>query len=155
VIRESHPSQGKEAARPREVQQKDRKVKERAPEKKESSGKKEKKERKEKPAVFTSGKDALKGVPQDEIDKHKKDHADCWRCGRSGHKMYDCYAKKTVGGHELSGGTKTASSAKSKRDNDSDNDEPEQPKGKGKKAKAAAVRPNDEDIDIPDAQPRI
>jgi hypothetical protein len=34
VIRESHPSKRKESARPREVQQKDRKVKERAREKK-------------------------------------------------------------------------------------------------------------------------
>jgi hypothetical protein len=105
--------------------------------------------------VFTSGKDALNGVPQDEMDIHKKDHADCWRCGRSGHKMYDCYAEKTVRGQKLSGGVKTASSAKRKRDDDSNNDEPEQPKRQTKKAKTAAVRQNDEDIDIPDTQPRI
>jgi hypothetical protein len=56
-------------------------------EKKGSSGKKDKKS--DKPAVFASGREALQNVPQSEIDKHKKDKADCWRCGRSGHKMYE------------------------------------------------------------------
>jgi hypothetical protein len=95
----------KEAARPCEVQQKDRKVKDKDREKKGSSGKKDK--RSDKPTIFTSGGEALQNVLQSEIDKHKKDKADCWRCGHSGHKIYECYAKKTVGGTELSGG-KTA-----------------------------------------------
>jgi hypothetical protein len=144
----------KEAARPREVQQKDRKVKDKNSEKKGSSGKKDKKS--DKPAIFASGREALQDVPQSEIDKHKKDKADCWRCGRSGHKMYECYAKKTVGGTELSNGGKTASLGKRKRDNDDEaDDDKEKTKGKDKKAKTAAVHHNDEDIDLPDAQPRI
>jgi hypothetical protein len=141
----------KEAARPCETQQKDRKVKDKDTEKKGSSGKKDKKS--DKPAIFASGKEALQNVPQSEIDKHKKDKADCWRCGRSGHKMYDCYAKKTVGGTELSGG-KTASLGKRKRNDEEDDKELEKSKGKDKKAKTAAVR-QDDDIDLPDAQPRI
>jgi hypothetical protein len=150
-VRESRHT--KEAARPRETQQKDRKVKDKDTEKKGSSGKKDKKS--DKPAIFASGKEALQNVPQSEIDKHKKDKADCWRCGRSGHKMYECYAKKTVGGTELSGG-KTASLGKRKRDDEGDDDkESEKTKGKDKKAKTAAVRQDDDDTDLPDAQPRI
>jgi hypothetical protein len=144
----------KETARPCEVQQKDRKVKDKSSEKKGSSGKKDKKS--DKPAIFASGREALQDVPQSEIDRHKKDKADCWRCGRSGHKMYECYAKKTVGGTKLSSGGKTASLGKRKRDNEEDNDkEQEKSKRKDKQAKTAAVRQDDEDIDLPDAQPRI
>jgi hypothetical protein len=36
-----------------------------------------------------------------------------------------------------------------------DNKEQEKTKGKDKKAKTAAVHHNDDDIDLPDAQPRI
>jgi hypothetical protein len=99
----------KEAARPREAQQNDQKVTDKDGEKKGSSGKKDKKS--DKPTIFASGKEALQNVPQSEINKHKKDKANCWRCGHSGHKMYECYAKKTVRGTELSGG-KTASLGK-------------------------------------------
>jgi hypothetical protein len=70
--------------------------------------------------------------------------------------MYECYAKKTVGGTELPSGGKTASLGKRKRNGEVDDDkEQEKSKGKDKKAKTAAVRQDDEDIDIPDAQPRI
>jgi hypothetical protein len=129
----------KEAAHPREVQQKDQKVKDKNSEKKGSSGKKDKKS--DKPMIFASGREALQDVPQNEIDKHKKDKADCWRCGCSGHKMYECYAKKTVGGTELSSGGKTASLGKRKWDNEEDNDkEQEKSKGKDKKVKTTAVQ---------------
>jgi hypothetical protein len=149
-VQESRPS--KEAAHRCETQQKDRKVKDKNTEKKGSSRKK----KSDKPAVFASGREALQNVPQSEIDKHKKDNEDCWTCGRSGYKMYECNAKKTVGGMDLSNGGKTASLGKRKRDDDvEDNKRQEKPKGKDKKAKTAAVRQDDEDIDLPDAQPRI
>jgi hypothetical protein len=151
-VRESRHT--KEAARPCEVQQKDRKAKDKSSEKKGSSGKKDKKT--DKPVIFASGREALQNVPQSEMDKHKKDKADCWRCGRSGHKMYECYAKKTIGETELSHGAKIASLGKWKWNHEVDDDkEQEKSKGKDKKAKTAAVRQDDEDIDIADAQPRI
>jgi hypothetical protein len=151
-VQESH--QTKEAAHPHKVQQKDRKVKDKSSEKKGSSGKKDKKS--DKPTIFASGREALQDVPQSKIDKHKKDKADCWRCGHSGHKMYECYAKKTVGGTELSSGGKIASLGKWKQNNEEDNDkEQEKSKGRDKKAKTAAMQQDDEDIDILDAQPRI
>jgi hypothetical protein len=83
-------------------------------EKKGSSGKKDKKS--DKPTVFASGREVLQNIPQREIDKHKKDKADCWRYGHLGHKMYECYAKKTVRGTDLSSGRKMASLGKRKQD---------------------------------------
>lgn len=44
---------------------------------------------------------ALKGVPQAEVDVHKKDRDNCWRCGRPGHGTYDCYAGTTTAGTAL------------------------------------------------------
>jgi hypothetical protein len=102
--------------------------------------------------VFTSRREALQNIPQSEIDKHKKDNTDCWRCGHSGHKMYDCYTKKTVGGTELSNGGKIASLGKRKQDNDEEEEiGQEKPKGKDKKAKTATMHQDDEDINLPDA----
>jgi hypothetical protein len=103
-VQENCPT--KEAACPRDVQQKDGKVKDKGAEKKGSSGKNDKTS--DKPAIFASGREALQNVLQSEIDKHKKDKADCWRCRHSGHKMYEYYAKKTVGGTDLSSGGKIA-----------------------------------------------
>jgi hypothetical protein len=128
----------KEAAYPHEAQQKDQKVKDKSSEKKGSSRKKDKKS--DKPTIFASGREALQDIPQSEIDKYKKDKANCWRCGHLGHKMYECYAKKIVGGTELSTGGKTASLGKRKWDKEEDNDkEQEKSKGKDKKAKTAAM----------------
>ena len=44
---------------------------------------------------------ALKGVPQAEIDQHKKVPDGCWRCGRTGHRTYDCFSFQTVKGTPL------------------------------------------------------
>jgi hypothetical protein len=55
--------------------------------------------------------------------------------------MYECYAKKTVRGTELSSRGKIALLGKRKRDNEENNDKKqEKSKGKDKKAKTAAVR---------------
>ena len=44
---------------------------------------------------------ALKGVPQGEIDQHKKIPDGCWRCGRTGHRTYDCFSFQTMKGTSL------------------------------------------------------
>jgi len=44
---------------------------------------------------------ALQGVPQNEIDAHKKTCDGCWRCGRTGHRTHDCYSFQTIQGTEL------------------------------------------------------
>ena len=43
----------------------------------------------------------LWGVPQNEIDAHKKIKDGCWRCGRTGHRTYDCFSFQTTQGTEL------------------------------------------------------
>jgi hypothetical protein len=70
--------------------------------------------------------------------------------------MYQCYAKKTVGGTDLSNGGKTALLGKRKWDDDAEDDKgQEKPKGKDKKAKTTTVCQDDQDINLLDAQPRI
>ena len=44
--------------------------------------------------------DALKGVPPQEIDEYKKTGG-CHRCGRSGHRCCQCYARTTIKGTAL------------------------------------------------------
>jgi len=44
---------------------------------------------------------ALQGVPQSEIEAHKKIRDGCWRCGRTGHRTHDCYSFQTIQGTEL------------------------------------------------------
>ena len=44
---------------------------------------------------------ALKGVPATEREEYGKSREDCWRCGRSGHKTYECYAGTTTKGTTL------------------------------------------------------
>ena len=82
-------------------------------------------------------------MDQTEVDKHKKDKADCWRCGRSSHRTLECYASKTVGGTDLPAppakvaAVKGKGSKKAKRKDDSDSEEEAPPPAK--KAKVAAL----------------
>jgi hypothetical protein len=46
-------------------------------------------------------RDAIQGIPQDEIDEHKKNPEGCWRCGRTNHGTYQYYARTTVKGTSL------------------------------------------------------
>ena len=41
---------------------------------------------------------ALKGVLQNEIENHKKVQDGCWRCGRTGHRTFDCFSFQTIQG---------------------------------------------------------
>ena len=43
-------------------------------------------------------RDALQGIPQNEINEHKKSPESCWRCGQSNHNTYQCYARTTAKG---------------------------------------------------------
>jgi hypothetical protein len=47
---------------------------------------------------FQNNRDALSGIPQNEIDQHK---ADKGRCGRNSHHTLECFVKKTSKGTEL------------------------------------------------------
>ena len=45
--------------------------------------------------------DALKGVPQKEQDEYLQSQDNCWRCGMSGHRTYECFAHTTRRGTTL------------------------------------------------------
>jgi hypothetical protein len=69
--------------------------------------------------IWKGLRDAFKGVPQDEIDNHKKDPQGCWRCGRDTHGTYQCYARTTTKGTplpEAPGQISATSTSKRKRD---------------------------------------
>lgn len=68
--------------------------------------------------IWKGLRDAFNGVPQDEIDEHKKNPHGCWRCGRDTHGTYQCYARTTIKGTTLpeAPGQTSAVSTKRKRD---------------------------------------
>lgn len=55
------------------------------------------------PYLWKNPAEAFEGVPQDEIDAHKADATArrCLRCGRLGHSLMRCYARRTIAGTEL------------------------------------------------------
>ena len=55
----------------------------------------------EKAKLWKGLREAFQGVPQDEIDEHKKNTQGCWRCGRDNHSTYHCYACTTKKGTTL------------------------------------------------------
>jgi len=86
---------------------------------------------------------ALKGVPQNEIDSHKASKANCWRCGRDTHSTSDCYAHTTAKGMELPETPKVAGAVQGKGKRDwEEPDELPAPK----KAQTAAVKTEDDDM---------
>jgi len=44
---------------------------------------------------------ALQGVPSKEAEEYWKSREDCWRCGRPGHRTYDCFSFETLQGTAL------------------------------------------------------
>jgi len=45
--------------------------------------------------------EAMKGLPNDEKEEYCQSREDCWRCGRTGHKTYECLSFKTRNGTVL------------------------------------------------------
>jgi hypothetical protein len=78
-------------------------------------------------------KEALKGMSEEIITKHKDAKANCWWCGCEGHYTLECYEKNIENGEEI---VKEMVSASTKRKrNDDDNSSPTT----DKKAKIAAI----------------
>jgi len=44
---------------------------------------------------------ALKGVLPKEQEEYGKSREDCWRCGRNGHKTFECFSFNTIKGTVL------------------------------------------------------
>jgi len=53
------------------------------------------------PGHWVSKDAALTGVPAKEREEYGRSNDDCWRCGRSGHKTYECFAGSTKKGTSL------------------------------------------------------
>jgi len=83
--------------------------------KSDSGGKAEKPRKAWTESSWGSGGKAYQEVPQDEINSHRKNKANCWRCGRESHTTQDCYARTTVKGTEIPEAPSTASSIQGKR----------------------------------------
>jgi hypothetical protein len=50
---------------------------------------------------FENIKEALKGMSEEMITKHKDTQANCWWCTSDRHYTLECYAKKTDSGEEI------------------------------------------------------
>jgi hypothetical protein len=87
--------------------------------------------------------EALKGVPKAEAAEYAKNPDNCWRCGDTGHKTYECYRHHTVKGSELPKAPWRSSAVqptrKRARDDNDDNDNDKPPATKTQKI--AAVEP--------------
>jgi len=53
------------------------------------------------PGHWVSKEAALTGVPAKEREEYGRSNDDCWRCGRSGHRTYECFAGSTKKGTSL------------------------------------------------------
>ena len=78
------------------------------------------------PYLWKNPAQAFEGVPQSEIDAHKADASArrCHRCGRLGHSLMRCYARRTIAGTELpihpSKQEKTTETKRKHNENDSE-----------------------------------
>jgi len=89
---------------------------------------------------------ALQGVPQKEVEEYKATD-NCWRCGRPGHRTFECYAFTTAHGTRLpavtgktAAATDRAPSAQGKR---KASEEPAE--RQNKQQKVAAVEPKEKE----------
>jgi hypothetical protein len=97
------------------------------------NNKKEEKDKKPKEKKYASTKEALKGISEELIQKHKSAGTSCWRCGRSNHYSTECFAKPAENGDSLE---KPIISSQNKRKRNDDDEESKDTK----KGKTAAVR---------------
>jgi hypothetical protein len=102
--------------------------------------KKDTQEKKIKEEKFALMKEALDGISELLIQKHKTTGVSCWRCGRNNHYTTECYAKTTEYGENLKK-PKVSSQPKRKRNDDDKEEENDK-----KKAKTAVVRAEPEEV---------
>jgi len=51
--------------------------------------------------TWSTQDEAMKGVPNAEKEEYHQDRDNCWRCGRGGHKTYECLSFQTHRGTKL------------------------------------------------------
>ena len=107
---------------------------------------------------------AVKGVPKEEWEEHKK-LGGCKRCGQKNHDALDCFARKTTKGivlprpandpFEKSSGKATVATTKRKRSEESEAEVPKPDEKKARVASTEAVQLSrvweyDSDVDMSD-----
>ena len=96
---------------------------------------------------WASKEEALKGVPQKEQEAYFKNRDDCWRCGRTGHRTFECFSFSTLQGTQLpkapwKAATVAVSGEKRRRE------EAEEKLPATKKQKVAAVETMDTEVPL-------
>jgi hypothetical protein len=97
------------------------------------TNKQEEKQKKHKEKKYASTKEAIKGISEELIQKHKSAGACCWRCDQSNHYIMECNAKTAENGDSLE---KPTISSQNKRKRNNDDEESKHMK----KEKRAAIR---------------
>jgi len=95
---------------------------------------------------WASKDEAMKGVPVKEQEEYGQKRDDCWRCGRSGHRTFECFSFNTLRGTTLPKAPWKAVSAGQKQGREDEDDE----KGPAtKQQKVAAVETMETDAVAP------
>ena len=94
-------------------------------------------------ARWTSKDAVLTGVPAKEQEEYGRNPDDCWRCGRSTHKTYECFSFNTKKGTTLPPAPWKASAVAQGKQKQSE--EPEEAAPANKQKKVAAVETMDTD----------
>jgi hypothetical protein len=92
--------------------------------------------------------EALHGVPKNEAAEYEKSPDNCWRCGDTGHKTYECYRHHTVKGTELPRAPwrSSAIQATKKRARNDDDDDDKPPAVKAQKIAAVETMEVEEPV---------
>ena len=94
------------------------------------------------PGHWKTKEEALAGVPARERKEYGSSKDNCWRCGRAGHKTFECYAGTTMGGTTLPAAPwRGASGVKRKRDGEGDTEAPAP-----KQSKPVHIKTEDDDM---------
>jgi len=98
------------------------------------------------PLGLKGGSPAVRGVPQGEQEAYFRNRDDCWRCGRPGHKTFECFLFNTLQGTALPKATwKAGGASEGKRKWDEEVEE----HPAAKQQKVAAVETMDTDAVAP------
>jgi len=84
----------------------------------------------------------MRGVPAKEQEEYGQWHDNCWRCGRSGHRTYECFSFSTVKGTTLPTALWKAATAGQKRGSE-DGEVEESPATKQQKVAAVETMETD------------
>jgi len=91
--------------------------------------------------------EAVTGVPPEEVAKHKKAGASCWRCGRD-HHTYFCYASQTVAGTDLPAAPAAAAGITLEKRKREESEVAETESPATKQSRTSAAKTEDDDMEV-------